>query len=392
MSKIELWPEQPTIQADQIEASFMLEDAQGTRTRCWYKVSCEQQSALTESCDPYILPAIFIAMQKHARLVVHGQVSPSLMKNLTELQTVWAAWRPGIYTPVEISADLEQECQLPANRAVLAPFSGGVDSVFTVWRHHYGLAGRQNLNIQAGLMMHGFDIRLNQPEAFARAAQKAQKSLDGLGIKLITIATNLKKIDLSFEDAQSAILASCMMLLQGAYSTGVIASSYPYNHLHLPWGSNPITDQLLSSTSFNIVHDATAFTRLDKVKWLAQWPDAVQSLRVCLEGENRDENCCRCEKCVRTILEFRVLGLGLPTCFKNDVSNSQVARLDFTPPGRIHFYNSILAAAKAKHISAPWVSALKWAYFYNRLLLTIVPPLKRIPWLSPKIRKKRRAR
>jgi len=330
-------------------------------------------------------------MQKKAKLVVHGQVSPSLLKNLTEFQTAWAAWRPGVYTPVEITADLERECQLPSDRAVLAPFSGGVDSIFTVWRHHYGLAGRQNLDIQAGLMVHGFDIRLNQPEAFVRAAQKAQKSLDSLGIKLITTATNLKKIDLRFEDAQSAILASCSMLLQGAYSTGVIASSYPYSRLHLPWGSNPITDRLLSSASFEFVHDASAFIRLDKVKWLAQWPEAVQSLRVCLEGEHRDENCCRCEKCIRTILEFRVLGLGLPACFEHDVSNSQIARLDFTPPGRIHFYSSILAAAKAQHISAPWVSALKWASFYNRLLLTIIPRLKRIPWLSPKIKRKRRA-
>jgi hypothetical protein len=365
MSTINLWPEQPTIQADQIEVGFVLEDASKERQRCWYKFSSEQQSALSESCDPYILPAVFNAMQKRANLVVHGQVSPSLLKNLTEFQTTWASWRPGVYTPVEIAADVERENELKPERGVLTSFSGGVDSAFTVWRHHAGLAGRQNLNIQTALMLHGFDIRLNQPEVFARAADKAQTLLDSLGLKLVTMVTNLKKTGLNFEDAHAAILASCLMLFQGKYATGVIASSYPYDHLHFPYGSNPITDRLLSSGSFDVVHDGAAFTRLVKVKLLAQWPEAAQYLRVCVHGRERDENCCRCEKCIRTILEFRVLGLGLPACFEQDVTDSQILQFD-TLISDIH-YRMILEAAEASHISASWVRALKWAYFYNNL-------------------------
>ena len=174
------------------------------------------QPALTDSCDPFVLPAVFLAMQRKANLVVHGQVSPSLLKNLAEFQTAWASWRPGVYTPVEISADEERECQLGPERGVLAAFSGGMDSTFTVWRHHNGLAGRQSLKIQAGLMLHGFDIPLNQPEAFARAAHKARLLLDSLGIKLITLVTNLKKSEVNFNDAHPALLASCMMLFQSS--------------------------------------------------------------------------------------------------------------------------------------------------------------------------------
>ena len=77
MTRIDLWPEQPTLQADQIEVGFVLEDASGARQRGWYRLPVEEQSALTGSCDPYLLPAVFTAMQKNARLVVHGQVSPS---------------------------------------------------------------------------------------------------------------------------------------------------------------------------------------------------------------------------------------------------------------------------------------------------------------------------
>jgi hypothetical protein len=386
MSTIDLWPEQPTIQADQIEASFVLEDDQGTRTRCWYKVSSEQQSALTESCDPFILPAVFSAMQKKAKLVVHGQVSPSLLKNLTEFQTAWASWRPGVYKPVEITAEVERENELKLERGVLTSFSGGVDCAFTVWRHHAGLAGRQNLKIQAALMMHGFDIRLNQPQVFDRAANKAQSLLDSLGLKLVTIATNLKKTDINFEDAHAAILASCLMLFQGSYATGVIASSYPYSLLHFPYGSNPVTDRLFSSASFDILHDGAAFTRLEKVKALAQWPEASQYLRVCLRGEHRDENCCRCEKCIRTILEFRVLGLGLPPCFAQDVTDSQILQLD-SLISDLH-YRMILETAAANHISASWVRALKWSHFHNTLKHHFNPQLDQIRQLRLKAKRK----
>jgi hypothetical protein len=200
------------------------------------------------------------------------------------------------------------------------------------------------------------------------------------------MATNLKKTSISFEDAHSAILASCMMLLQGTYATGVIANSFPYSHMYLPWGSNPITDRLLSSACFDIVHDGAAFTRIEKVQILSQWPESVQNLRVCLVGEKRDENCCRCEKCIRTILEFRVLGLGLPACFEHDVSNIQIVRLNFTPPGRIYYYSSILAAAKENHISASWVQTLKWAYLYNQLKLNLILRLRQNNWLRQKVK------
>lgn len=101
------------------------------------------------------------------------------------------------------------------------------------------------------------------------------------------------------------------MLLQNEHTDGLIASSEPYSSLLLPWGSNPITDRLMSSDSFSIVHDAAAVTRNQKVRAISTWKEATRSIRVCWQGEHMDRNCGRCEKCIRTILNFRVMGLGL---------------------------------------------------------------------------------
>jgi len=373
MTRIDLWPEQPTLQADQIEVGFVLEDASKEPQRFWYRFSSELQPALTDSCDPFVLPAVFIAMQRKANLVVHGQVSPSLLKNLAEFQTIWASWRPGGYAPVEITADDERECQLKPERGVLASFSGGLDSVFTVWRHHNGLAGRQNQKIQSALMLHGFDIPLNQPEVFARAAHKARLLLDGLGIKFLTLVTNLKKSEIKFNDAHPALLASCMMLFQRDYATGLIASSNTYAFMNIPWGSNPIVDWLLSSNSFATIHDGAAFSRLNKVKALAVWPEAAQYLRVCVRGKERDENCCRCEKCIRTILIFRALGLGLPACFDRDVTDRQILGINMYNPRRFQFYGEILDTASQNKLSGSWVIALKLSYLLNKSIQRVYP-------------------
>jgi hypothetical protein len=375
MSQIELWPSEPIIQSDQVKISFELEDALHERQRYWYRLSAELQNALSPSCDPFLLPAVFIAMQKGSDLRVHGQISPSLLKNLAEFQATWAAWRPGIYTPVEITAELERENEPQTARLVITTFSGGVDSAFTVWRHREGLAGRQTQPIQAGLMIHGFDIRLNQPDVFNRSVAKAQSFLDSMQIKLLTMSTNLKKTGINFDDAHAAVLASCMMLLQGSYSTALIPSSYPLSNLYFPWGSNPITDRLLSSDTFKIIHDGAAFARLDKIIVISKWPAATRYLRVCLRGESRDENCCRCEKCTRTILEFRAAGLGLPTCFEHDVSIAQILRLKI--PRSTHNYRLVLKTAKAYGVSGLWVQALRWAVFWNDLKLKAISVLRK---------------
>ncbi len=112
--------------------------------------------------------------------------------------------------------------------------------------------------------------------------------------------------------------------LQGGYSEGLIPSSLPYHALVLPWGSNPLTDPLLSIRTFAIVHDGAAFTRAEKVKQIAHWRQALQNLRVCWEGDRKDGNCGHCEKCIQTILNFRAVGLGLPPCFDQDVADEEI--------------------------------------------------------------------
>ncbi|ACK73916.1 hypothetical protein PCC7424_5867 (plasmid) [Gloeothece citriformis PCC 7424] len=363
MNKTHLWPEQ-TVEIDGITTiSVTIETPDKNKNILWYQIPAEHSSLLTPNSDPFVAPVIFLAMSQKTDLVIHGEVSPSLLRNLEEFQAVWGCWRPNRYRTVEMTADVERE-PLTTDRPqkAISAFSGGLDSCFTAFRHTQGKCGRNQRPLQAGLMVQGFDIALSESEAFEGAAQKSKLMLNSLGLELITMKTNFREIlgkSKHWEDVHGAAIASALMLLQGGYSIGLIPSSDPYNAVDISWGwgSNPLSDPLLSSDSFNIFHDGGAFSRPAKLQLVAQWPKGLENLRICWEGKQKDRNCGYCEKCVQAILTFRVLGLNLPPCFNNDVNDEEITRV--LKKDLLIEYAPILAFAKANCLSDSWVTILR---------------------------------
>lgn len=379
MAEIHLWPEENEEQGDQLTVRMTVEKPRGERIPVWYRLPVEYQPALAVDSDPFVLATIFMAMRTKADLVVHGQVSPSLLFNLEEFQAVWVCWRPGRYHKIDILADKEHERTKPDTTAVVSGFSGGVDSSFTVYSHHRMALGRAQRDLQAAVFIHGFDIPLSKGESYKRAAVKAKTMLDSLGMEMIPMAINRKQLGDDWGDSHAAGLASCLSLLGGRFAAGLVASSYPYANLQFPWGGNPITDQFLSCDSFPIIHDGAGYTRFEKIREISNWPEAAQNLRVCIRGLRRDRNCCRCHKCVRVILYYRILGAGLPPAFEEDAGISTILRLTYPSKGIISVMEAVHATAKKAGIRAPWVVALKLSTLFNRLILKAknIPALRR---------------
>ncbi|MDZ7961989.1 MAG: hypothetical protein RMY34_29650 [Aulosira sp. DedQUE10] len=374
MPQIHIWQEERVKINDSITVSATIEIPNQERNSLWYRVQAEHSSLLTQSCDSFVVGIIFMAMSQATDVLVHGEVSPSLLQNLEEFQAVWSCWRPNHYQQVEITVDIEREHSV-VNRPerAISAFSGGLDSCFTAFRHSRGKCGRSQRPLQAGLMVHGFDIPLIEQESFDRAVQKSKLTLASLGLELIPMATNFRDFKQNWEDTHGIAVASCLMLLQGGYSIGLIPSSDPYHAVDLSWGwgSNPLTDPLLSSSTFPIIHDGGAFSRPAKLMRIVEWPEALQNLRVCWEGKRKDRNCGYCEKCVQAILTFRVLELGLPPCFENDVTNQEIARV--LKKYLLIEYAPILAIAKDRSISDSWVTVLE--EFVNTNAVTKENPL-----------------
>ena len=90
-------------------------------------------------------------------------------------------------------------------------------------------------------------------------------------------------------------------------------------------GINSHCRLFISSDDFVVIHDGASHTRTEKVDMISEWKEGIENLRVCWEGDLKDSNCGKCEKCVRTKLNFLAIGRPLPNCFDKDDD----ARIDF---------------------------------------------------------------
>ena len=302
--------------------SARLDGVRRGRKTLWFQVDESYGSWLTQSAGPWVLAVIFNAMRSGADLVVHGAVSRSLLVNLERFQQVWTRWRPNCYRPVTITAEAEWPDQARQGEAV-AGFTGGVDSCFTAYRNRRDLAGGQNLNLTAGLMVLGFDVPLYDRDQFGSVLRKCRRLLRSIGMESLFMATNIREQPINWKDLHGTALAASLSVLAGRFTTGIIASTFPVRRIH-PYGSHPLMDPFLGSDGFPIVHDGAECGREEKMRLLAEWPQAMADLRVCWEGRQRDRNCGRCYKCVRTKLCFMVSGLPIPPSLGSPLTESEI--------------------------------------------------------------------
>jgi hypothetical protein len=150
--QMNVWPQAIQHRDDILEVSVRLETQGRDPEVLWYRLPAAQAASLSQSMDPFVIGTVFLAMRRATDLRVHGQVSPSLLRNLEEFQAAWNCWHPDRYQRVEIQADTEREGEITPRDHAAMTFSGGLDSCFTAWRHTRGNCGRRRQNLMAAVM------------------------------------------------------------------------------------------------------------------------------------------------------------------------------------------------------------------------------------------------
>ncbi|MEN6384983.1 MAG: hypothetical protein ABFD79_07265 [Phycisphaerales bacterium] len=358
-----VWPIEPFEENNELVVSAMIENDGSKPFQLWFKIPAEHKNELTRSCDPFVIALIFHGMKNANTMIVHGQVSPSLLQNLEEFQAIWVNWDPVKYKKIEIKAMEEKEADdlTDSNKAIMA-FSGGLDSCFTAFQHKKDFCGRLKRNITSAILIHGFDIPLSDKEVFNQCLEKGKIILKDLNIELIPMATNFRDLKDYWSHAHAGGLAASLSLFQKGYESGIIAASFSYSSLDLNigWGSNPVSDLFLSSKNFKIINDGSRYERIDKLKYLNDnWPQVLDNLRVCWSGTQLDRNCCKCEKCIRNIICLYALGKKLPKSFEFDITGKQIENVIIPDHAVLFEYKCALAEAKKRGNREPWVKSLE---------------------------------
>jgi hypothetical protein len=193
--------------------------------------------------------------------------------------------------------------------------------------------------------------------------------LDPLNIPLISVATNYHELPVQWAYAFSTHLMAGLMLFQRRFDHALQPNDIPYARLHLDWGSHPMTNPLMGSDSFKIEDDGGEFARFEKIKAIAQWPQAMRHLRVCYENRDSHHNCCRCEKCIRTLLSFRAAGVPRPPAFSMSLTPRDIRRAHFHRLKlNIPQWTEVIRQAHANGMGRePWVRAMRSALRRNYL-------------------------
>lgn len=293
----------------------------------WWRFSGGPPVQEPANCNHALTALLPWAMHHQADLHVRGVVDRTLLENLEESIDAWTMWRPDLYRRIRLHAD--QLATLTADRSAGAAlmYSGGVDANYALVAHKKGLLGQRNRDIRTAVMVQGFDIPLSDERWFAVARQHALPILDHFSCPLTEVQTNWRTICTDWEMEHGFGIASVLHQLGSTYGAGLWAADEPYNREVIPWGSNSISNPLLSGDGFPIRCVGAGINRSAKTGVIGRVACIAAHLRVCWRHPDNGLNCGKCEKCVRTRLALQAHGIHGSTAFEGEVTSEMVANI-----------------------------------------------------------------
>ena len=274
------------------------------------------ESLLTIPMILNVAPAIW-AMNLNVKVPV---IDKSLSSSLERLKLTFKSMYPELNWAGNLHAENLADNYYVTNERPALFFSGGLDSVFSAIR---------NINEKPLLVsVRGSDISLSDKIGWELVKSQSNRFGETYGLDVSFIESNfydflnqpfLTLSDFGIPSWWAGVQHG--MGLAGLIAPLAVSHEIPYAYIasthskefSAPWGSNPEIDNNIFFGETRFVHDGYDFTRHEKVKELLKISKFANLekplLRVCYSNrKNSGENCCKCEKCSRTITALLVEG------------------------------------------------------------------------------------
>ncbi|MEM7445399.1 MAG: hypothetical protein AAF414_18910 [Pseudomonadota bacterium] len=335
-----------------------------------------------KNLDPFVIAALFPTMEVGGTLRVHGAVSRTLIRNVLDYQSVWHLVSPDLFKPFDLEVEtvddspVEQRASRP--RTILA-FSAGVDSMLALCRNASGDTGEAGYQIDAGMLIRGMGVAPGSRQDPVELTEDRRRICARWDVPLAVIDTDVYEITEKPLAMFGSWLSACLTLFSGSFDVGLIGSSEVW---YAPgweiWGSHPLLDPMLSSGQMAIRNDEGLFERAEKVALLARYPRALEDLRVCFNGQEGMPNCCRCEKCVRTMLGFIASGNEVPPAFPKPLRLQDVGRDMRSELGLKWTPQTLECARQSGTLDHPAIKLLRRRYRVKLVKFTIKRWVRRL--------------
>jgi len=315
--------------------------------RIWLRTAADAATS-----EEAVLPACLMpAMRLGGRLTLPIAVSPRVLRNQREFQSVQKAWSRqwehdvSPLSEVDVAASAAvPEARPEASGRVAAFFSGGIDSWSVLLEHP---------EITDLIFIHGFDLLPDAPRQ-AELAPRVERSLrdaaDALGLRFHVVETNLRRLSdpaVNWEVYCGCALDAVALFLGPMFERVLIASDTDHE-TQVPSGISRLVDHLWSSERLEVVQAGGRHGRVERLRRIVDHPIVRRTLRVCWENHDGAYNCCRCRKCLITMIGLEALGVrgSFPT-FPGDLDLDLLAEAELTQMIQLVMWEDTLDAAQA---------------------------------------------
>lgn len=289
----------------------------------YIKVPISEKEFLTNTLDPFVIMNIYQMMRVGGNCYIRGKVNSSLLNNLENFCNCWNVLNPLIYKKINIIADEEiDDKPIKLNNDAIMCFSGGLDSCHAAYSHFKGLEGRNNKNIKKALFLLTEKALRNDKKQLDTVLKNTKIMLDDLNIEMVVVDTNAQFFTKDWMMEYISVFTSCISIYKGVYSNGIIASADRFTRIDNT-SCYSFSNNFLGSNNFKILTTGEFLTRTEKANVIKDWKIGLEYLRVCIGTGNRDKNCGICEKCQRTMLNFKVCGIDNIPSFSHSSINLQ---------------------------------------------------------------------
>jgi hypothetical protein len=331
---------------DRVCASVTWEDCDRPAHELYFETDAKFSKALT--CNPHafltgsLLPAFH---HREKRVFIDGEICPELKEGLISAMSWIRHWfYSGDYNLVKIEARTKSLVRSGIPDRAGFFFSGGIDCLATLWVNRLNFPSIHPGYLRDGLLIYGQNIESDtSADTFKKAYLELSAVTAETGVSLIPVYTNVRQLDENkrvFHINHGAILGAVAHAFSGELTSVCVSASDSIPGLAIvkslspkPYGSHPLLDPCFSSSELKILHDGINLTRLEKTKLISDWDSGLRNIKVC--GPNwPGNNCGRCEKCIRTMLELLASGvLAKSGAFPAiDISAEQVENLHIRKP------------------------------------------------------------
>lgn len=295
----------------------------------WYEVP--EELPLSIGGEFAVCAGLLPAMARGETLILPESlpIDEQFRQNIERVQDKMLGWQHVLGMRLRrVRVDAAGRCEpVSVREGTLSFFSGGVDGSYTA------LLNRDR--IASLVLVRGIDMQLTNDRLWRAASAAGRRIAAHWGLPFATVETNVRFLGYHHglkwsRQFQGGGLTSVAHLTP--FRETLIAASHAMEDMP-PGASHPEVDPLWSSSSVSIIHDG-AVRRTEKLRVLARSPGVMDVLRVCWHDEGY--NCCRCEKCIRTMVALRLLGASAPT-FPEPLDLERLVTLRTDQGGRIDY-------------------------------------------------------